>query len=316
MGLLILLVILLSGTLGYFFIEGWDILSSFYMTIITISTVGFMEVKPLSTGGRIFTSVLILLGVGFMFYMLSYLVQYFIEERLEAGFLRRMRNRIGKLKDHVILCGYGRVGKEVSSHLEEDGVPFVVVEMDREEFEEAKRKGFLCIQGDATRDEVLKEAGVERAKAIVITTGDDAYNLSITLTAKYLNPNIMVIVRASSDESEPKLLRAGADKVILPHKLGGRRMARLVSRPLLVDFIDTVLHGKNRDFIVEDIKVSPKSPLIGKKKRELESPEFYIIAIRRGDGELIPSPSSWVEIYEGDELIVMGSKERIKELGG
>ncbi len=317
-GFFILLFVLFFGTAGYSLIEGWSLFDSFYMTVITISTVGFKEVKSLSPGGRIFTSFLIFMGVGFMFYILSYLVQYFIEERFEEGFWRRrMRERISKLRDHVIVCGYGRVGREVSNFLEEDETDFVLIERDERNFEEARRRGILSILGDATKDEVLKEAGIERARAVVVATGDDTHNLFITLTARYLNPGVFIIARASSEEAEPKLLRAGADKVISPQKLGGRRMARLVTRPLLVDFIDTVLHGKEKELIIEDIKVSSDSPILGKTKREIEkSSGIFLIAIKRRDGELIPSPSDDTRLEGDDELIVIGSKEGIRMLGG
>lgn len=228
-----LVLVLAIGIVGYMTIEGWSFLDALYMTVVTISTVGYEEVQPLSDGGRVFSIVLIIGGVGVMFYGATSFIQYLVEGHL-GNILgsRRMKEKFSKLKGHIILCGYGQVGRELARTLQTEEVPFVVVDLNQEATARAADDGYLSVHGDATRDDVLNESGIEQARGLVAAAGSDADNVFVTLSAKGIRPDLVVVARASSEESESKLRRAGADRVILPLRLGGRRMAMLALHPL------------------------------------------------------------------------------------
>src|SRR4030042_184178 len=227
-----LLAVLTAGAVGYMVIEGWSFLDAIYMTVTTVTTVGFREVNPLSDEGRIFTIGLIVFGVGVMLYGLTTMVQYFIEVQwanLFGG--RRMKERISKLKDHIVLCGYGEVGVEVARTLEKESISFVAIDPDQQAIARATANSHLYIQGDATRDEILNEARVQHARGLVAAAGNDADNIFITLSARGLSPGPFLAARADAQEAESKLRRAGADRVIFPLALAGRRLALLALRP-------------------------------------------------------------------------------------
>ena len=226
-GILVLAVLIGVGIAGYMVIEGWSLLDAAYMTIITFTTVGFAEVHPLSTGGRIFTIFLTVVGVGVMLYILSSVVNAAVAHEI-VGLLvrrRRFRRRMAKLKGHYIVCGYGRVGAAVASTLRENSTPFIVMDKDPEALSEAEDQGLLCLQGDATRDADLLAARVTEAAGLLATAGEDSQNVYISLTARGLNPALRIVARASYPEAEEKLRRAGADRIISPPAIGGRQMA-------------------------------------------------------------------------------------------
>lgn len=252
--IVILLSVVVMGVIGYMTIEGWSFLDSLFMTVITITTVGFNEVRPLSNGGEIFTIILIVVGVGGALYTLTALVEYILEGEFRGTlWRRRMKNSINHMSAHFILCGYDRVGREVARRFKEEGVKFVVVDRDEVASRKAEEEGCLYVTGDASSDTVLKEAGVERAKGVVVATGDDAENIFITLTARSVRPDIFVVARSSSKETEPKLRKVGADRVISPHSIGGRRMALLALRPASVEFVDMLMGGLGQeDLLIED----------------------------------------------------------------
>ena len=250
-GIFWLVAVIIIGVLGYEIIEGWDFLDSIYMTVTTITTVGYREVHPLSDGGRIFSIFLMVGGVGGALYAMSGIVGYVVEGNIGTVWeKRKMQNKINKLKGHFILCGFGRVGEEIARTFEDEKASFVVVENRSECIERLKEMEYPFIAGDATSDDVLKNAGIERARGLIAAVGTDADNTYITLSARGLCPDIYIEARASGAEAVTKLERSGANRVILPHAVGGRRMALLALRPAVVDFIDNVIYSRGHEMRV------------------------------------------------------------------
>jgi len=315
-GLSILAVIIAVGIVGYTFIEGWSFLDSLYMTIITITTVGYFEVHNLSMNGRIFTTVLIVGGVGGAFYTLTGIMQYVVEGNIGATWeRRRMKNKIAHLKGHFILCGLGRVGEEIARTFKEEGVPFVAIDNRPECIRRAEEADYIYMEADATRDEVLREAGLERARGLVASLGSDADNTYITLSARGLCPKLFIEARASTAEAESKLKRAGADRVVSPHSIGARRMAMLALRPAVADFIDTVTLGRGQELQMENINVDKGSPLGGLTvSGARRSTGAAIMAVIRKNGKLLVPPTEDDIIQEEDRLIVIGTKKRLTVL--
>ena len=309
-------IIVAIGVAGYMIIEGWSFLDSIYMTITTITTVGFREVYPLSDAGRIFSIFLIIGGVGGALYILTTIMGYIIEGQFGITMgRRRMKTKIAKLKKHFILCGYGRVGQAIAVTLSEEGAPFVIISKDEEDVAKAEKEGYLAILGDATDDDVLKEAGIERAYGLVSAVGSDTDNTFITLSAREERPDLFIEARSSNPESESKLRRAGADRVISPHAIGGRRMAMLALRPTVVDFIDTVAYGRGRELQMETVDVVSGSPLISQTMGQAKARAgITALARRKEDGTLIANPPDESVIEEGDRLIVIGTKQRLAAL--
>lgn len=314
-----LLVIIAIGVIGYMAIEGWSFIDALYMTVITLSTVGYGEVGELSTAGRVFSIILIVGGVGIMFYTLTAIVQHIVEGNL-ANILgrHRMKERISKLKDHIILCGYGRVGREVARVLEDEEKPFVAIDPDPDAIAKAADDGYLYLQGNATNDDVLKEAGIDQAQALVAAAGNDADNVFMTLTARGLRPDLFITARSSAPESESKLRRAGANRIIFPHILGGRRLAMLALRPLVVDFVDTAMHSLGRKLVLENIEVGPGSPVAGQTVKEGRRccSGATILAVKKKGGNLLTSVSDDTLLEIGDELVIIGTQEQLRAIGG
>jgi voltage-gated potassium channel len=314
--ILAFVTIVVVGVAGYMVIEGWSFLDALYMTITTITTVGFSEVHPLSHAGQIFSIILIISGVGGALYVLTTIMGYILEGQFGITMgRRRMKTKIAKLKDHFILCGYGRVGQEIAQAFSEEGVPFVIITNNEQHITKAEKEGYLCIFGDATSDEVLKEAGIERAHGLVAAVGSDTDNTFITLSARELRPDLFIEARSSTPESESKLRRAGADRVISPHAIGGRRMAMLALRPAVVDFIDTVTYGHGRELELENVDVASGSPLVGRTMAQARSQNgITVLAMRKKNGKLLANPPGEEIIEDGDRLIVIGPKKRLAAL--
>jgi len=315
-GVCVFIAIVAGGVVGYAVIEGWSFLDSLYMTITTITTVGYMEVHPLSQAGRIFSIFLIVGGVGGALYILTTIVGYILEGQFGITMgRRRMKTKIAKLKGHFILCGYGRVGQEIAQVFSEEKTPFLIIDNNEETIAKAEEAGYLCLLADATSDETLKEAGIERARGLVAAVGSDAENTYITLSARGLCPELFIESRCASSEAEDKLNRAGADRVISPHAIGGRRMAMLALRPAVVDFIDTVIYGPGRELELENVDMGSGSSLIGKTLEEARSRVgITILAMRKQSGKLLANPPGEEIIEDGDRLIVIGTKKRLSAL--
>jgi voltage-gated potassium channel len=313
------LLVVIIGTLGYMVIEKWSLSDAIYMTFITISTVGYTEVHDLSDAGRIFTYFVMFGGIGTMTYTLISIVQYFVEGQLGDIFGRRhMKDEISKLAGHVILCGYGKVGREVARVFENEGTKFVVIESSEGIAHKATEDGYMCIQGDATRDGVLKEAGIARARALVAALPSDADNLYVTLSAKELHPDIFVVARMDNEASESKFKHAGANRTMSPYGIGGRRLAMLTLRPLVVDFVDTTMTNRGRELTLENIELRPGSLVEGMTVKDgiQKSGGAQILAVRKKNDRLITNPPSEMIMEIGDELVVIGTREQLRVIEG
>ena len=317
---IILTLVMTMGIVGYMTIENWSFLDSLYMTVITVTTVGYREVKELSTTGEIFTIFLIIFGVGGAFYTLTALMSYVVEGEFRGTLRRRqMENKIRNMHSHFVICGYDRVGREVAARFKSEGVKFVVVDRDQAAINKAEEADCLNILGDASSDTVLKEAGIEKAKGIVVATGDDAENILITLSARSIRPDIFVVARSSSMETEPKLRKVGADRVISPHTLGGRRMAYLALRPASVELVDMLIGGRGEeDLLLEDIQIGQNSPLVNTTVVQCnqQGEGARLLAIKKSNGAIIAPPPSDAIIEVGDKLIAIGTRQQLRSLEG
>lgn len=314
---LLLVGVLIGGTAGYMLLEGWSLLDAVYMTVITVATVGFREVHPLSEAGHWFTIALVFAGVGGIAYSIGTIAEFMVEghllELLEG---RRMAKRIGELYDHYVVVGMGRVGSVVCRTLDEQGVPFIVVDQCEECISEADENGWLYLQGDATSEEVLEAAGVRRAKGLVTALDTDADNLFVALTARGLNQKLYIVARSSSLTSEAKILRAGADRVITPNVIGGRRMATSLLNPLVADYLDTVTHKDELEYRLEALHVSERSELVGRSIGEARIRDVtgsFILAVASGGG-MDSNPSSERVLKAGDQLVVLGTRSQLDAL--
>lgn len=318
LGLLALLLILLAGTAGYVLIEGWSLQDAFYMSAITITTVGYREVRPLSEAGQLFTVALLFFGVGAAFYILTTLVAAIIEGDLRQVFgARRMKLMIERLQDHYIVCGFGRVGEEVALELQSRDAPFVVVETNESRIEDARAAGMLVVQGDATEEETLVEAGIGRCRALIAASDSDSTNTYITLTAKGLRAEAYVVARVSSEAVERKLAQAGADRTVSPYRMGGRRMAFAALQPLVSDFIDIFPGAEQGDRVLAEIPVDDDSGFAGKQLGEALAgcEDLVVLAVRGAEGRLDVGPPRSRLLAAGDILIVVGEEEDLSALG-
>jgi len=316
--LLILVVVIAFGTVGYSIIERWPLLDALYMTIITLSTVGFREVYSLSPAGRVFTMVIIVVGVAGAAYTLSVIGQMIVEGEIKRLLgRRRMQKGIKELVDHYIVCGFGKVGRRVARELNLRRVPFVVVDKDPQRIELADKDGFLFVQGDSTTDETLLDAGIERAKGLIIALASEADNVFIALSARQLNPNLFITARGESDDAEKKLKRAGANKVVFPHRIGAIRMALTTLRPNLVDFMTVMTFDKDTGLAIEEIQVKPGSSLdqttlqLCPIRKELG---IMVVGIKKMGKDVFLNPAPDTKIEAGDILIVIGEREKLEKL--
>ena len=314
----ILLGLLLVGTGGYVVIEGWSLLDALYMTVITVSTVGFKEVLVMSPGGRLFTIFLIIVGVGFIGYIAASIVQFMVEGQLRSILGRKkVEKRISSLRGHYIICGYGRIGTNICRELEAKPIPFVVVEHEQKSCEQLSRDGVLYVEGDATQDETLISAGIQNARGLVTAVTSDTANVYITLTARGLNPDLFILSRASEEGAETKLRRAGANKVISPYVMGASRMAQAILRPSVVDFIEIATAGKNFELQIEESRVAADSSLVNNTLITSGIRKEYgviIVGIKKGDGQMFFNPEPTTLIEAGDILITLGEQAAIDRL--
>jgi voltage-gated potassium channel len=315
-GVLWLVGVIVFGVIGYEVIEGWNFLDSIYMTVTTITTVGYREVHPLSDGGRIFSIFLMIGGVGGALYILSGIVGYVVEGNIGTVWERRkMQNKIGNLKGHFILCGFGRVGEEIARAFKEEEVPFIVIDNRPECIARLEKTEYIYLEGDATQDEILKSAGIERAHGLIAAVGSDTDNTYITLSARGLRPDIYIEARASSPEAVTKLERSGANRVILPHAIGGRRMAMLALRPSVVDFIDNVIYSRGHEMRLENVDIAENSKLIDLSIKDVrDKTRVSVLAVQKKGRTLNPNPTGEEVVEEGDKLIVIGTKAQLGSL--
>jgi voltage-gated potassium channel len=305
----------LVGSIGFMLIEKWTFLDSLYMTVITLTTVGYGETHPLDAAGKVYTIVLILLGAGVVLYVISDMVEIFLRLNLGA---RHMRNKIAKLDGHYIVCGYGRTGQEVTMHFRENKVDFVVIEQGTERAKQAQDEGLLVVQGDATDDDVLQSAQIMGARGIVCALPDDSANTFIALSAKGLNENLKIVCRAGNPGSEAKMRRAGAHMVISPYTICGKRMAAAVTHPLVTEFLDFVMHTPDHDLRIEQMSLLKSSTLVGLQLKDAnikQTSGAMILAVSQ-NGKLISNPSPELIFGEGDALIALGTEQQLSKLVG
>jgi voltage-gated potassium channel len=314
----ILAIIFAVGIVGYMIIERWTLLDSAYMVVITLFTIGFEEVHPLSPIGRSFTMIIAVTGVGTAVYAAGRAVQIIVEGEM-SGYRRkkRMTNRISQMEGHYIICGFGRVGHQVAEALEASRFPYVVIDSKQENINELESRDIPSILGDATTDQTLVQAGIQKAKGLVACSDSDVANVYVTLSARNLNPELHIVARAGLPDTEKKLLAAGANRVISPYRIAGRRMAALAIRPVASDFLDLVTHGGQVEFRLHEITVPDHSRLAAKTLGEAEvrtSTGVVVLGIRKTDGSFDLQPNSSSRIHGGDLLVVLGTQEQIEQL--
>ena len=313
-GLAALALVLVVGTVGYL-LFGFNFLDAVFQTVITVTTVGFNAPHPLGGGSKVFTIFLILIGVGTALYTLSAVLELLIEGHMRDLVRRRKMERdIGRMHRHVIVCGWGRVGREVTQFLTNAGQDVVVVDRDPERLDGVPHPS---VRGDVTDDETLRQAGIDRAATLVAALDGDADNLYVTVASRSMKPDLQIIARARNESSEPKLVRAGADRVVNPQQLGGDRMASFVTQPHVVDFVDVVMHDGTLKFRLEELDVSADSPMAGSTLRSMHLRDrtgALVLAIRRPDGGFVTNPSPEHTIEAGDVLISVGTAEQLTAL--
>jgi voltage-gated potassium channel len=316
--LFILLMLVSLGTAGYMSIEGWRFLDAFYMTVITLATVGFQEVHDLSDAGRLFTILLIVVGVSVLGYTVGKLAQIMFEGEFQRFLGRKkVEKTIEELRDHYIVCGYGRIGSLICREFAAKPIPFVVVENDPEVIEKLTEDNVPFLRGNATEDETLLKAGIKRAKGIVSVVTSDTENVYITLTARGLNPDLFILARSGESGSEIKLKRAGANKVISPYHIGGSRMAQAILRPNVVDFIEIATGREHLDLQMEEIFIPEKSPFVGQNLKDAglrKDTGVIIVGIKQVSGKMVFNPESTSMIAAQDTLIVLGKPASIAKL--
>jgi voltage-gated potassium channel len=317
LALVLLSIVFSLGVFGYMFIEGWNFLDSLYMTVITIASVGYMEVNPLSHQGRIFTIFLIIFGMGVLLFGISTFTAFLVEGELSDMIRRRkMEKKIAALKGHYVVCGIGGIGRHVITELHKTGRHFVAIDKSGDVCEELGEEGILSIRGDATSTSVLRTANADHAKGIFCTLKTDAENLLLILTAKGLNPKLKIVAKAEEDESEDKMKKAGADGVVLAEFIGGLRMASEMIRPEAVTFLDKMLKSGEKIFRVEDLTITSDTIFAGKTIRTsglLDQHGISIVAIKKGD-RYIFNPSEDENLEIGNVLILIGETERISKI--
>jgi voltage-gated potassium channel len=320
MAIALALSIIITGTLGYHFIMGWDLWDSLYMAVITISTVGFKEVRPLDHAGMIFTISLIFMSLGSFAYISVTLAKFILDGEL-ANYIKtyRVDKKIAKLKDHVIIVGFGRNGEQAAIELAEHGVDFVIIDKRDNVISRVRENpDLLYIKGDATHEDVMDQAGIQKAKALIATTPNDADNIYVVLTARSMNPALTVVSRASEMESVMKLKRAGATNVIMPERIGGQRMAKLVTQPDVVEFLEYILLQKSKDVTIEEVSCGKMAKcFVGKSIAELRVRDISganIIGIKVSGARYVFNPDPGMILSRNDQLFVLGSPGQIDKL--
>lgn len=314
----LLLVITAGGTLGYVLIEGWSPWDAFFMTVTTVATVGYQEVHPLSRPGEIFTVALIVGGVGTAFYTATLIATLIVEGGLHRRFeQRRFSRMLQDLKNHFIVCGFGRIGSIIAAELKQQEVPFIVIERNPDRVRGVIERGWLAIEADASQEDVLIRAGLHRARGLIAAVGTDAENVYAVLTARGMRQDLFIIARVESEDAEHKLKRAGADRVISPYQIGATHIVQTALRPAVVDFFHLATSSEHLELSMEQVHVPEQSSLAGKSLVDSGIRQKYgviIVAIRRTGGAMEFNPAPESVIRAGDELVVLGQLSSVKAL--
>jgi voltage-gated potassium channel len=314
----LLALVIAGGTAGYIAIEGWTAWDALYMTVITVTTVGYREVHPLSRVGEAFTIVLLIGGVGTALYTFTLLATMVVEGGLQLRFeQRRIRRMIDHLQDHFILCGYGRIGSIVAEELRRGGTPFVVVDRDPERVHQVVASGLLGVEADASREEVLRRLGIERARGLIAAVGTDAENVYAILTARVLAPHLFIVARAETEDAGRKLLRAGASRVLSPYQIGAVQMAQTALRPAVVDFVQLATSAGSLELAMEQIRIAAGSALAGRSLVDANLRQRFsviVVGIQRHGGQLEFNPTADALMNPGDDLVVLGRPTNLRDL--
>jgi len=314
--LLLFVVIILGGSMGYMYFEALPFWDAMYLTIITIATVGYGDLVPVHPSGKVFTIFLLFAGAGLVMYTLGKITEAMVEGSLRKIFKRRkMDKKIARLHNHFIICGFGRIGQVICEILSDADRPFVIIERDDEVLKEIDENGYIAVQGEAEEDAILETAGIERATGLIAVVSTDADNLFITLTARGLNPSLFILARSSGSKgTRTKLLRAGASKVISPYYIGARRMAQLLLRPTVTDFIDLAMYAGELGLKLEEILVSETARFANKNLMDSgirKRHDVIVVAIKRTEGGMVFNPKPDTMILPGDIMIVLGEADHI-----
>lgn len=314
MALLVVFFLVTGGTAGYMLVEGWGAFDSLYMSVTTLTTVGYQEVHPLSHSGRVFTIGLMLTGVFSLFYAASSAIRSIVGGEMTGQFDRnRMEKKLDALRDHVIICGYGRMGRLVAHEFTEQKTPFVIIERDAEQIAGFSAAHGLSLVGDATHDETLKRAGIDRARTLVTLAASDADNLFITMSARLMSDRVFIVARAEDEGAEKKLIRAGASRVISPYVIGGQRVAQAVLRPTVLDFIELATRSDYMALQIDETMVRGSSALCGQPLRDTglrQDLGLIVVAIKRTGGKMVFNPPPESVIESNDILITLGAKDQ------
>lgn len=314
--ILFIVALFLLGTLGYVSLEGYTPLEAFYMTAITLTTTGFGEVRPLSNSGRLFTVLLLFLGVGVLAFILSASADFLLGSFSGQLARRRMQRTIDELNGHIIVCGRGRVGASACAALQQSGYDVVIIENNAGVAARSQADGLLVVAGDATSDDALRAAGVERAAGIVVCTREDAVNLFIVLSARALNSTLFIVARSANSENERKMRQAGADRIVSPHRIGGQHMANIIIRPHVTDFFDVVTLDNGQELWLEELVLQPGSVLCGQTIGEADVRSrtgVTIVAVARQSPGSTFTPRATTLLEQGDQLILLGTREQLTE---
>ncbi len=315
---MLLVVVVVGGTAGYVLIEGWSVWDALYMTVTTVATVGFREVHPLTPAGQAFTLLLIVVGVSTALYAFSAFAAVVVEGGW-PNYVERWRyvRMINHLSGHYVICGYGRIGSIVANEFTRQNTPFVIVDRNPEKVAEAKQRGHLAVEGDASREDTLRQLGIDRARGLVAAVGTDAENVYAVLTARVLKGDLFIIARAEGEDSISKLKKAGADRVISPYRIGAVQIAQTALRPAVVDFVEIATSSDNLELSIEEIHIGHGSALAGQPLSEViqrDKMNVVVVGIQHTHGRMEFNPLASTVLHAGDHLIALGSSQTLKEL--
>ncbi|HSL20523.1 MAG TPA: potassium channel protein [Vicinamibacterales bacterium] len=318
LAVLLLITVIAGGTAGYAAIEGWSAWDAFYMTVMTVTTVGYREVHPLSRAGQVFTTAVMVTGVGTLFYTASLIMTFLVEGELHQRFQRRRLERMmDDLTGHFIVCGYGRMGTVIAAEFRRQQVPFVIVERDAERVQAALEAGYIAVEADASSEEVLGRVGIGRARGLIAAVRTDAENVYTVLSARLLKPDLYIVSRAETDDARRKLLRAGADRVISPYQIGAQLLAQTALRPAVVDFVQLATSSENLELNIEQVRIEPGSALADSSIVDSNVRQRFgavVVAIQRAEGSMEFNPAPDTVVHAGDHLVVLGRASMLREL--
>jgi voltage-gated potassium channel len=313
---ILLLTVLFVGTAGYVVLERWSPFDSLYMTVTTVTTIGGGEPTPMNAAGKWWTMLVVAVGFGALTYTVLALIAYVIEGQLgEAVEQRQMRVRVSRMRDHFVLCGYGRVGREIANALRIEKIPVCVIDSDDPSLQRAAKEGFAVVHGNAADVATLREAGIASSRGLITAVDSDADNVYVTLSARMLRPDLFIVARASGSDAEPKLRLAGANRIVSPYTLAGQRLASMAMRPSAVEFVDSILSAEDDRLILEDFHLGTDSRWIGQTVGELTPDHAGLIVLAvKHEGRMVFRPPQTTVLASGDAVVVAGPAEAIRAI--